>query len=305
MCPIFLQSTTMPADTTAINSSTSFFTEISTTSFDDLISKLITGTVDLAISIVIAAIVFYIGKFIIYRIHKLITKILQKRQADKSLSTFILSFSKIVMLFILTIIVIGILGIETSSFLALFASAGVAVGMALSGTLQNFAGGVLILLLKPYKVGDFIEAQGYSGTVKEIQIFHTVINTPDNKTILIPNGGLSTGSINNASKEQFRRVDWNISISYGDNIESAKEALLNLLKQDSRILQSEGKAPVVLLNILNSSSIDLAVRAWVESANYWDVYFSFNERVYKHLPQQGLSFPYPHMDICISQKNNS
>lgn len=304
MCPIFLQSTTMPADTTAINSSTSFFKEISTTSFDDLIAKLIDGTVDLAISIVIAAIVFYIGKFIIYRIHKLINKILIKRQADKSLSTFILSLTKIVMLFILIIIVIGILGIETSSFLALFASAGVAVGMALSGTLQNFAGGVLILLLKPYKVGDFIEAQGYSGTVKEIQIFHTIINTSDNKSILIPNGGLSTGSINNASRESLRRVDWTVSVSYGDDIDKAKEVLLNFLKEDTRVLQTEGKTPVALLNVLNSSSVDLVVRAWVESSNYWGVYHSFNERVYKELPQHGLSFPYPHMDIHITQGNN-
>ncbi len=304
MCPIFLQSTTMPADTTAINSSTSFFKEISTTSFDDLIAKLIDGIVDLAISIVIAAIVFYIGKFIIYRIHKLINKILIKRQADKSLSTFILSLTKTVMLFILIIIVIGILGIETSSFLALFASAGVAVGMALSGTLQNFAGGVLILLLKPYKVGDFIEAQGYSGTVKEIQIFHTVINTPDNKTILIPNGGLSTGSINNASKEDLRRVDWTVSISYGDDVDKAKKVLLNFLKEDTRVLQTEGKTPVALLNVLNSSSVDLVVRAWVESSNYWGVYHSFNERVYKELPQHGLSFPYPHMDVHITQGNN-
>ncbi|MBQ7042035.1 MAG: mechanosensitive ion channel [Muribaculaceae bacterium] len=304
MCPIFLQSTTESVDTTTVNSTVSSLKDISAASIDEFLQKFIEGAVEFTISIIIAAIVFYIGKFIIYRAHKLVEKILQKRQAEQSLTTFILSLTKIVMMFVLIIIVIGILGIETSSFLALFASAGVAVGMALSGTLQNFAGGVLILLLKPYKVGDFIEAQGYSGTVKEIQIFHTVINTPDNKQILIPNGGLSTGSINNASRESHRRVDWTVSISYGNDVDKAKEILLSFLNKDTRVLQTDGKTPVVLVNVLNSSSVDLAVRAWVKSADYWGVYHSFNERVYKELPSHGLSFPYPHMDVRITQEKN-
>jgi small conductance mechanosensitive channel len=301
MYPTFLQATTEATDSTTISATANALKNISAASLDEFLQKFIQGAVELAISIIIAAIVFYIGKLVIYRIHKVVEKILLKKQAEKSLTTFILSLTKIVMMFVLIIIVIGILGIETSSFLALFASAGVAVGMALSGTLQNFAGGVLILLLKPYKVGDFIEAQGFSGTVKEIQIFHTVINTADNKQILIPNGGLSTGSINNASREGQRRVDWTVSISYGDDVDKAKEVLLSFLNEDSRVLQIEGKAPVALLNVLNSSSVDLVVRAWVESGDYWGVYHSFNERVYKELPQHGLSFPYPHMDVHITQ----
>ncbi len=148
-----------------------------------------------------------------------------------------LSLVKIVLLFILIIIVISILGIETSSFIALFASPGVAIGMALSGTLQNFAGGVLILLLKPYKVGDFIEFQGFTGTVKEIQIFNTVLNTIDNKCILIPNGGLSSGSINNYSKEDYRRVDWTVSIAYGDDYDIARQEILRILNEDKRIVK--------------------------------------------------------------------
>ena len=156
---------------------------------------------------------------------------------SQSLATFILSVMKVALLFILIIIVISIIGIETSSFIALFASAGVAIGMALSGTLQNFAGGVLILLLKPYKVGDFIETQGFTGTVKEIQIFNTILNTPDNKSIFIPNGGLSTGSINNYSHEEYRRVDWTIGISYGDDLDKAKDAILKMIKEDSRIVK--------------------------------------------------------------------
>lgn len=204
---------------------------------DKVIEKLLTGAVDFALKILAAVLVFYIGKFIINRIHKSVRALMRRRQVEQSLATFILSVLKVTLLFLLIIIVISILGIETSSFIALFASAGVAIGMALSGTLQNFAGGVLILLLKPYKVGDFIEAQGFTGTVKEIQIFNTVINTPDNKSIYIPNGGLSTGSINNYSREDYRRVDWTIGISYGDDYDVAKQAILAIIDADDRIVK--------------------------------------------------------------------
>ena len=183
------------------------------------------------------AIVFYVGKLIINRIHKSIKNLMIRRQVDRSLSIFILSALKVTLLFILIIIVISILGIETSSFIALFASAGVAIGMALSGTLQNFAGGVLILLLKPYKVGDFIEVQGFTGTVKEIQIFNTILNTVDNKSIFIPNGGLSTGSIKNYSKEDYRRVDWTVNIAYGNDYDVAKNAIAAILSSDNRIVK--------------------------------------------------------------------
>ncbi|MGM9802016.1 MAG: mechanosensitive ion channel domain-containing protein [Candidatus Limisoma sp.] len=204
---------------------------------DKVIEKLLTGAVDFALKILAALVVFYVGKFIINRIHKSVRALMRRRHVEKSLATFILSVLKVTLLFLLIIIVISILGIETSSFIALFASAGVAIGMALSGTLQNFAGGVLILLLKPYKVGDFIEAQGFTGTVKEIQIFNTVINTPDNKSIYIPNGGLSTGSINNYSREDYRRVDWTVGISYGDDFDVAKQAILAIIDADDRIVK--------------------------------------------------------------------
>ncbi len=204
-------------------------------SFDEFLNRFVSGLVSLTINLVIAAVVFYAGKFIIKKIYNLLSSMLLRRRIDTSLTTFILSFVRIVLYFILIVTVIGILGIETSSFLALFASAGVAIGMALSGTLQNFAGGVLILLLKPYRVGDYIEAQGFAGTVKEIQIFHTIILTPDNKSIIIPNGGLSTGSINNYSKETFRRVDWEVGISYGDNVDVARKAILAMLDSDPRV----------------------------------------------------------------------
>ncbi|MCH5228392.1 MAG: mechanosensitive ion channel [Muribaculaceae bacterium] len=205
-------------------------------SFDDAITTIANGAVQFAFKLLIAAFVFYFGKFLIRKLYELIRRILIANDVDASLQTFVLSLVRIVLYFILIVTIVGILGIETSSFLALFASAGVAIGMALSGTLQNFAGGVLILLLKPYRVGDYIEAQGYAGFVKEIQIFHTVINTTDNKTIIIPNGGLSTGSINNYSLESYRRVEWTIGLCYGCNYEKAKEIFKQILLSDDRVV---------------------------------------------------------------------
>lgn len=201
---------------------------------EDALSGIASGIVQFTFRMLLAILVFYIGKFIIKKIYGLVYSIMVNRKVDASLTTFVLSLVRIVLYFILIITIVGIIGIETSSFLALFASAGVAIGMALSGTLQNFAGGVLILLLKPYKVGDFIEAQGFSGTVKEIQIFHTVINTGDNKAIIIPNGGLSTGSINNYSLEQYRRVDWVIGLSYGTDYAAARKVILSMLDSDRK-----------------------------------------------------------------------
>lgn len=329
-------------------------------SLQDLIHKLATTMVDFAIHLAIAIGVFYIGKFVIHRIYAFITGILVRRKIDKSLSTFVLSLVKMTLYFILVVTVISILGINTSSFIALFASAGVAIGMAMSGTLQNFAGGVLILLLKPYKVGDYIEAQGYAGTVTEIQIFSTIICTPDNKSIIIPNGGLSTSSINNWSREDYRRIDWTVSIAYGDDVELARREIISMLEADSRIVKSTladdieirteealqaspaesghepkrkgwfkrlfsrkksmkklseadleaisplssaklnaDRAPKVYLSSLEASSVDLSIRAWVLSKEYWDVYFSFNELFYRELPRRGLNFPFPQLDVHL------
>ena len=209
--------------------------------FDELMTRLVNSAVSFAINLLIAIVVFYVGRLIVNKLYRFVSGIFIRRNIDRSLTTFVLSMVRIVLYFILIVTVIGILGIETSSFIAIFASAGVAIGMALSGTLQNFAGGVLILLLKPYKIGDYIEAQGYAGTVREIQIFHTVVCTPDNKAIIIPNGGLSTGSINNWSRESHRRVDWVIGISYGDDVEAARQKILEILAADPRVLKGDEK----------------------------------------------------------------
>lgn len=294
-------------------------------SFDDLIQTLVKDVVHFAISIVLAIVVFYVGKWIIGQIYRVVDSILRRRNVEASLTTFVLSFVKIVLYFILIVAVIGILGLETSSFLAIFASAGVAVGMALSGTLQNFAGGVLILMLKPFKVGDYIEAQGYAGTVKKIEIFNTVITTPDNKTIIIPNGGLSTGSINNWSRAATRRVSWEIALAYGTDVAAVREFILNLVRADERVIKGQyvtfdpaapnksllikdnapDLSPTVVLSSLADSSIQVQVRAWTETANYWNLFYEINERLYTELPQAGFSFPFPQLDVHLSHQQPS
>lgn len=247
--------------------------ELKSLSFDDLIQKIASGIVDLAIDLAVAILVFYIGKFIIRKISTLVESILLRRKVETSLSTFILSFIRIVLYFLLIIVCVGIVGIETSSFIALFASAGVALGMALSGTLQNFAGGVLIMLLKPYRIGHFIETQGYTGTVSEIQIFSTIINTPDNKRIIIPNGPISTGSINNWTQEKYRRVNWDLGISYGGNIDAARTAIIEMFKSDPRIVtqydDSEEPVPPAQEADLRHDRVDEARRMEARSNSSW------------------------------------
>lgn len=275
-------------------------------SFDDAIHQIANGMVSFAFKLLIALVVLYVGKWIIKRLYRFVNSMMQRKGVDRSLETFVLSLVKFTFYFLLIIIVIGILGIETSSFLALFASAGVAIGMALSGTLQNFAGGVLILLLKPYKVGDYIEAQGYAGTVKEIQIFHTVINTPDNKAIIIPNGGLSTSSVNNYSLEEYRRVDWTIALAYGTDYDAAAKAIRDILLSDERVDAGtepghEGRVPFVGLNELADSSINIVARGWTSAANYWPLFFDINRRIYTELPRLGFSFPFPQLDVHLDR----
>ena len=277
-----------------------FLGSTSTVSLDVLITKLVDLSVSLGSKLITALIVFLVGRWIIHKLNRLLIKIMEKRQVEASLFSFTRSLVKITLNFILVIILISVLGIETSSFIALFASAGVAIGMALSGTLQNFAGGVMILLFKPFKVGDFIEAQGQSGSVKEIQIFNTIISTPDNKIIIIPNGCLSTGITKNYSKEEMRRVDWEFGIAYGDNYDTAKKVIEKLLASDERILKEP--AYFIALNSLGASSVNLVVRAWVKAGDYWDVYFGMNEKVYKTFAEENLNIPFPQMDVHI--KNN-
>lgn len=271
--------------------------KLSSLSLDVLITKLTDLSVSLGSKLLIAIIVFFIGRWLIRKLIRIVVKIMEKKQVEASLFSFTKSLLNITLNFLFVIIIIGILGIETSSFIALFASAGVAIGMALSGTLQNFAGGVMILLFKPFKVGDFIEAQGQSGTVREIQIFNTIMATADNKIIIIPNGGLSTGIMKNYSKEENRRVDWEFGIAYGDSYDKAREVIAGLLDSDPRVMKDP--AYFIALTSLGQSSVNIVVRAWVKAPDFWGVYFDMNEKVYKTFARENINIPFPQMDVHI------
>ena len=276
------------------------FAKTSNVSLDVFVTKMIDLGISVGSKILLAIVVFIVGRWIVRRLNKLLAKILEKRHVEASLSTFVKSLVNITLTLLLIIVVIGVLGIETSSFIALFASAGVAIGMALSGTLQNFAGGVMILLFKPFKVGDTIEAQGQSGTVREIQIFNTILATPDNKIIIIPNGGLSTGLMKNYSREATRRVDWEFGIGYGDDFTKAKAVIARLLDADGRVLKDP--AYFIALTSLGESSVNIVVRAWVNAGDYWGVYFDMNEKVYKTFAEENLNIPFPQLDVHLHGK---
>ena len=268
------------------------------TNWDNYYGKIIDLILYYGPKLVGAILVWIIGSLLIKALVKAFDRLLTKREIDASLKPFLKGVVSILLKITLAISVLGMLGIEMTSFIAILGSAGLAIGLALSGTLQNFAGGIIILIFKPFKFGDFIEAQGHAGIVSEIQIFNTILKTVDNKTIIIPNGGLSTSSMINYSAEDKRRVDWKFSISYGDKTEEAKEILLKLMKEDVRILNTP-EEPFVALSELADNSVNFAVRAWVNTPNYWAVFFDMNEKVYSTFSKEGLRIPYPQMDVHL------
>ncbi len=253
--------------------------------------------IEYGINIISALIVLFIGFRVIKMFGTTLSNIMERKEVDASLRPFLASLTTNLLKALLLVSVLGMLGIEMTSFIAILGAAGLAVGMALSGTLQNFAGGVLILLFKPYQVGDFIDAQGHAGTVKAIQIFNTILTTPDNKTIIVPNGPLSTGSMTNFSTEPKRRVDWTIGIGYGDSTEKAREIMRSLLDADKRI--HKDPEPFIKVSALADSSVNFAVRVWVDAPDYWDVFFKFNEDVYNAFNEQGINIPFPQMDVHV------
>ena len=275
---------------------------LSQMSTEELTSMVIKWVLNLSARVLIALAIFFIGRWIIRYLRKLLRRMMERRAVEASLKSFLLNLVSITLTLFLIIVIIGILGIDTTSFVAIFASAGLAIGMALSGTLQNFAGGVMILIFKPFRVGDFIEAQGQTGTVKEIQLFNTVINTTDNKTIMIPNGGISTGIINNYSKESIRRVEWTFGIGYGDDYDLAKATIASMLDQDARVLKDP--AYFIAVSSLGDSSVNIVVRAWTSTGDFWSVFFDMNEKVYKQFPIVGLNIPYPQMDVHLHQEGH-
>ena len=244
-----------------------------------------------------ALIIFIVGRFLISLINKFVAKLLVRRKVEPSIQSFVKSLVSILLTILLMIAVISKLGVETTSFAALLASAGVAIGMALSGNLQNFAGGLVILLFKRYKVGDWIEHPNHSvsGTVKEIQIFHTILNTADNKQIYIPNGSLSSGIVINYSHQKTRRVEWTIGIDYGEDYTKVAQVMKDILAADKRILADP--APFIALNSLGASSVNVVARVWVNTEDYWGVYFDTNQAIYATFNKEGINFPFPQLTV--------
>ena len=273
-------------------------TETLTDKLGDLALNNITEyLVTLGKNLLAAIIIYIVGKFLIGKLLKLIRRIMQKREVEPSLFTFLDSLCTIGLYIILAVSIVAVLGIETTSIAALLASAGVAIGMALSGTLQNFAGGVMILVLKPFKVGDLIEAQGNLGTVRMIQIFSTIITTPDNQTIIIPNGGLATGTIKNITKENRRRVDIDINVAYGTRPEDVRKVVFDICDADDRIEKEGDRKPFLPMTTMADSSISFQLRVWTDTNNYWPVKFETTEKIYDALNAAGISIPFPQLDV--------
>lgn len=269
---------------------------------NDILKNLTDLTLEYGPKLVGAILVFIIGSWIIKGLNKSIGKLMDKREMDASLKPFFKSLIAILLKVMLVISVLSMLGIEMTSFIAILGAAGLAVGMALSGTLQNFAGGVMILIFKPFKVGDLIEAQGHKGIVHEIQIFNTLLKTPDNRTIILPNGGLSNSSMVNFSNGDMTMVEWTFGIAYGDSSEKAKQVLAELVKNDKRLL-NDPQPPTIVLSALADSSVNFTVRGWIKTADYWGSYFEMNENVYNVFAKEGLSIPFPQMDVHLHKNN--
>lgn len=280
-------------------------------------TELIENAIDFGLKVLAALLIYLVGMWLIGRVKSLLHKVFERKQTERTLATFITSFVSIMMTVILVIISVGTLGVDTTSLAALLAAGGMAIGMALSGTVQNFAGGIMLLVFQPFKSGDFIEAQGVKGTVMETSIFSTKVLTTDNRMVVLPNGSLSNGVIDNYSAQALRRVEWKVSVAYGSESQACMDLILQMLDEDERILGSEDKRPQLKKSVgvklgdtpipdpfvgllsLNSNDITFVVRAWVKKDDYWSVFFKYNQRFYDELPKHGFGFAYPHMDVTL------
>ena len=286
-------------------------------------NELMRSAIDFGLRVLVALIIYVIGIYLIRWVKKLLDKAYAKRKTEKTLASFITSFVSISLTILLIVITVSTLGVDTTSLAALLAAGGMAIGMALSGTVQNFAGGIMLLAFKPFKAGDFIEAQGFSGSVVEVNITSTKILTTDNCVVVLPNGALSNGTIKNYTGRPLRRVEWLVSVGYGTDAEAFKQAVLDMLNANERILKADTNMaklykeldiskyqlstvgykmkaipePFVALKELNDSNITFVVRAWVRSTDYWDVYFGMEQLFYTELPKQGFKFAYPHVTV--------
>ena len=266
--------------------------------FQEILAKVYELIVTYGMKFIMAIVVLIVGLIVIKWIVKALVRIMKKGNVNESLIPFLRSLTRILLKVMLVISVMGMVGIQMTSFIAVLGAAGLAVGLALQGTLQNFAGGVMILLFKPYEVGNFIEAQGFMGTVKEIQIFTTVLATPDNRKVIIPNSPLATGSITNFSAMPTRRIDFSFGIGYSDDIDKAKDILMKMAQKDERVLKEENP-PAVMVDALGDSAVNLKLRIWVKSEDYWSLWCDTQEGVKKQFDAAGISIPFPQRDVHL------
>ena len=269
--------------------------------FDSAMNWLTTNGLSFCVSLMGALAFLFIGFWVSKLIVKALRKMMVRKNSDPGLISFVSSLANIALKIMIIISVMGMVGIQMTSFIAVLGAAGIAIGMALQGTLSNFASGVMILIFKPYKVNDYIEAQGVAGVVKEIQIFNTIITTVDNKTIIVPNSALATNLLTNYSKQDKRRVDWTVGVTYGTDFKVARDSIMRILEADSRILKDP--APFISIIELADSSVNIVVRAWVNTPDYWDVFFDFNNKVYATFNEEGIEFPFPQMDVHLKNNN--
>ncbi len=256
--------------------------------------------IDFGLKLVAAFVIYAVGIWVIRRIKRSVVRGFERRQTEKTLATFVTSVISIALTVLLIILTISTLGINTTSLAAVLAAGGMAVGMALSGTVSNFAGGIMLLIFKPFKAGDYIRAQGQEGIVTELSIFHTKIRTYDNRVIVIPNGVLSNGNIENTFHHSVRRIDMKVNVEYGTDAQKCMDLLVSLVKSDARVLDASvagAKDPSAFLSELSDSTVVFTVWYWVRIEDYWNVKFDMNSLVYTELPKNGISFAYPHMDI--------
>ena len=274
--------------------------KIATTPTDQLMTELLDKAVSFGLKVLAALFIYTIGIWLIRKLRKILGNIFIRKNTDATIASFVQSIAGITMTIVLVIITIGVLGIDTTSFAALLAGGGMAIGMALNGTVQNFAGGIMILIFKPFKAGDYIESQGYSGRVSEVTITSTKLVTTDNRVIIIPNGVMSNGIVNNFSHQTRRRVDLTVDVEYGSSSEAVKAVLMRIIEEENRII-NDPAAPFIALSALKDSSVQFTIRVWVKADDYWGVFFDMTEKIYNELPKNGIQFPFPQLDVNIKQ----
>ncbi len=292
----------IPADSLDLKGSAEKFVEkVTTTPADVLLKELGSDALQFGLKVLAALAIYFIGAWVIKRIKKLLGNIFERRKTDKAIASFTMSLVSISLTIILIILTVGTLGVNTTSLAAILAAGGMAIGMALSGTVQNFAGGIMLLVFKPFKAGDFIEAQGFSGTVSEVNIVSTKLTTTDNRVIVLPNGSLSSGTINNISQNPIRRLEWKIGVEYGSDIDVARKVILEIINKDSRVLHGKDAPdePYIRLSALLDSSVEIQARCWVRTDDYWNLLWEVNELIYNELPKNGIDFPFPQLDVHL------